>query len=108
MEPLNPEDILPYLRHRIQVAGGKFEDVFKSGVEPTFYWFSGGCPRLISLLADRVLLSAYAAELRPIPPEFVERKAKAMGDTRAAGLSTTDRGWELRPRGGIVLSVRRQ
>ena len=88
MEPLNPEDIRPYLAHRLEVAGGNYDSVFKPGVEPTFYWFSGGCPRLISLLADRVLLSAYAKELRPIPPEFVELKAKSMGDTRAAGLSS--------------------
>jgi len=88
MEPLTRQDILPYLSHRIQVAGGSFEEVFAPGVEPTFYWFSQGCPRLISLLADRVLLSAYAKQLRPIPPEFVEEKAKAMGVTRAAGLAS--------------------
>jgi len=93
MEPLGPNEVAPYLAHRIQVAGGRYDQVFKPGVEPTFYWFSGGCPRLISLLADRVLLAAYAKELRPIHPEFVEAKAKAMGATRAAGL-TTDLGME--------------
>ena len=86
MELLRAEEIHPYLAHRIAVAGGRYEDVFAPGVEPTFFWFSGGCPRLISLLADRVLLAAYSKELRPIPPEFVEIKAKAMGATRAAGM----------------------
>ena len=76
----------PYLSHRIEVAGGRYEDVFQPGVEATFYWFSASCPRLISLLADRVLLSAYAKQLRPIPAEFVEEKAKSMGATRAATL----------------------
>ena len=87
MESLTPDEILPYLSHRIEVAGGRYEEVFAPGVESTFYWFSQGCPRLISLLADRVLLSAYAKQLRPIPPEFVEEKAKSMGATRAAGLA---------------------
>lgn len=87
MESLTPDQIVPYLSHRIEVAGGSYREVFAPGVESTFYWFSQGCPRLISLLADRVLLSAYAKQIRPIPPEFVEEKAKSMGATRAAGLS---------------------
>ena len=87
MESLAPDQIVPYLSHRIEVAGGRYDQVFAPGVEAAFYWFSQGCPRLISLLADRVLLSAFAKQLRPIPPEFVEDKAKAMGATRAAGLS---------------------
>jgi general secretion pathway protein A len=86
MVPLRPEEVQPYLAHRIAVAGGDFAEMFKPGVEPTFYWFSAGCPRLISLLADRVLLAAFAKGLRPIDPEFVEEKAKSMGAIRAAGL----------------------
>jgi general secretion pathway protein A len=87
MDPLTPNQIKPYLSHRIEVAGGHYDEVFAPGVEPAFYAFSEGCPRLISLLADRVLLAAYAKQLRPIPPEFVEEKAKAMSATRAAGLA---------------------
>jgi len=87
MLPLEPDEIGAYLSHRIEVAGGSYTEIFKPEVEPTFYWFSGGCPRLISLLADRVLLAAYAKQLRPIPVEFVEGKARAMGAVRGAGLN---------------------
>ncbi len=87
MAPLRPDEMQPYLAHRIGVAGGHFEEVFEGGVESTFFWFSGGCPRLISLLADRVLLSAYSKGLRPVPPEFVEEKAKSMGGSREAGFA---------------------
>jgi general secretion pathway protein A len=87
MEPLRSDQVGPYLAHRIGVAGGKYPDVFMPGAEATFYAFSVGCPRLISLLADRVLLAAFAKQLRPIPPEFVETKAKSMAATRAAGMS---------------------
>jgi len=86
MEPLTPEQIRPYLAHRIDVAGGRYEEIFEPGVEAVFYWFSQGCPRLISLLADRVLLSAYSKQVVPISPDFVEMKAKTMGASRAAGL----------------------
>ena len=91
MDPLRLDEVLPYLAHRIQVAGGRIEEVFAPGVETVFDWFSGGCPRLISLLADRVLLGAYAKSLRPIPPEFVEEKAKSMGGNRLAGTAQDPR-----------------
>ncbi len=87
MEPLTLDQIQPYLSHRIEVGGSQYAEVFQPGVESTFYWFSQGCPRLISLLADRVLLAAYAKQLRPIPSEFVEEKSKEMGATRAAGMA---------------------
>jgi len=88
MEPLTPEQVKPYLAHRIDVAGGRYEEIFEPGVESVFYWFSQGCPRLISLLADRVLLSAYSKQIAPISPDFVEVKAKTMSATRAAGLAS--------------------
>jgi general secretion pathway protein A len=87
MRPLEPEDVGPYLAHRIEVAGGVYSEIFKPEVEPTFYWFSAGCPRLISLLADRVMLAAYSRQMRPIPVEFVEAKARSMGAIRGAGLN---------------------
>ncbi len=92
MQPLGPDDVRPYLAHRIEVAGGNYDEIFAPGVEPTFYWFSGGCPRLLSLLADRVLLAAYSKGLKPVTPEFVEAKAKTMGATRQTGLLGDIRG----------------
>ncbi len=86
MQPLVLEEIHPYLAHRMSVAGAKFEDVFEDGIEAAFFQFSGGCPRLISLLADRVLLSAYAKGLKPIGADFVEKKAKDMESIRQASL----------------------
>lgn len=74
VDALQPEEVGTYLRHRIEVAGGKFEEIFEPGVEPIFYAATGGCPRLISLLADRSLLAAYAKQKRPVPREIVEAK----------------------------------
>jgi general secretion pathway protein A len=85
VEPLGPADVAPYLSHRIAVAGGDYASVFAPGAEELFYDFSSGLPRLINALADRVLLSAYAKGLRPVPPTLVEQKAKAMLVARLAG-----------------------
>jgi hypothetical protein len=74
------------------VAGGRYEELFGPGVEPIFYAFSRGIPRLLCLLADRVLLAAFAKQVRPVPASLVEAKAKEMEAVRssAAALEASD------------------
>ena len=90
VEALRPVEVAQYLAHRIEVAGGSYERIFAPGCESAFYSFSGGCPRLVSLLADRVLLAAFAKQVRPIPPALVESKVKEMIAARHAGLPETE------------------
>jgi general secretion pathway protein A len=88
VDPLTPDEVGSYLAHRIEVAGGRYEEVFKPGAEAVFHWFSQGYPRLISLLADRVLLTGYVRQARPIPHELIESKARELLASRGAGLGT--------------------
>lgn len=88
--PLHQADVGPYLRHRLQVAGGRLEDVFEPGVESIFHEFSQGCPRLMSLLADRTMLAAFSKHLRPVPTVLVERKAKEMAALRLSEPPATE------------------
>jgi general secretion pathway protein A len=90
VQPLKPKEIGPYLSHRLEIAGTRFENVFEPGVEPIFYEFSRGCPRLVSLLADRTMLSAFAKQTRPIPAVLVERKAKEMESARLPEILSTE------------------
>ena len=83
VEMLGPEEVHAYLRHRIEVAGGKYDEVFEPGLEPLFYSASAGCPRMISLLADRSLLAAYSRQVRPVTREIVEGKASQIAATRS-------------------------
>jgi len=87
MDLLSADEIAPYLMHRLKVAGGNFDQIFEPGVEASFYSFSTGCPRLISLLADRVLLAAFSKQMRPVTRDFVEEKARAMSGSRTTGFS---------------------
>jgi general secretion pathway protein A len=84
VEALRPHEIYPYLEHRIVTAGGRYEEVFSPGAEPIFFGFSKGCPRLVNLLGDRVLLSAYAQQVQPVPAGMLEHKAKEMLAARSA------------------------
>ena len=92
IEPLRRAETLEYLTHRIERAGGRYGDVFSEDADKTFADFAEGCPRLLNLLADRVLLAAYSKGLRPIPPSFVELKAKDMGHVRPAPVSPAQTG----------------
>jgi general secretion pathway protein A len=89
---LSRDEVGPFLAHRVQVAGGRYEELFGPGVEPIFYAFSRGIPRLLCLLADRVLLAAFAKQVRPVPASLVEAKAKEMEAVRssAAALEASD------------------
>jgi MSHA biogenesis protein MshM len=87
VEFLKADQVPTYLAYRIEVAGGRYEEIFAPGSEPTFYAFSSGCPRLVSLLADRVLLSAFGKQIRPVPPDLVESKAKEMEAARSEGVA---------------------
>ncbi len=79
------EEIRSYLSHRIQVAGGKYDEVFGPGADSVFASFSSGSPRLLNILADRVLLSAYAKQVRPVSLELLEQKAKVLQLPRGGG-----------------------
>lgn len=83
VEALRPEEVSLYLHHRVEVAGGKYEEVFEAGLEPVFYSASLGCPRIISLLADRALLAAYSRHTKPVPRSIVESKARQIKATRS-------------------------
>jgi len=83
VRPLRRDEVLPFLRHRIDVAGGKYDEIFGPGVDRIVYAFSAGCPRLMLVLADRCLVAAFAKGIRPVPASFVERKSRELSEFRA-------------------------
>jgi general secretion pathway protein A len=78
VQPLRPEEVSSYFRHRISVAGGSHEEIFAAGVEPLIHAFTKGYPRSISILADRCLIAGYARQLKPITAELIEEKAREL------------------------------
>jgi general secretion pathway protein A len=79
---LRPYEVGFYLRHLVEQAGGKYEDLFEAGLEQVFFAASMGCPRLISLLADRALLAAFAREVKPVSRAILESKARQIAAIR--------------------------
>jgi general secretion pathway protein A len=82
--PLDERDVRSYLLHRIAMAGGRLDEIFKPGAEELLHTFSRGYPRSLNILADRVLIAAYAHKLRPVPLEFVRDQLESLAQARRA------------------------
>jgi general secretion pathway protein A len=66
LRPLTVAESAGYIAGRIQVAGGIGPQVFTREAVELIHQHSGGIPRLISVLADNALLTAFAAGERPV------------------------------------------
>jgi general secretion pathway protein A len=97
IEPLLPEEVTRYLRHRVQVAGGNYDQIFAPGCDKVIARFSGGRPRVINNLVDRVLVAAYGRRLRPVPESFLLEKAREMVSAMAVAPPKPDPELELTP-----------
>lgn len=58
---LNPEEVMRYLNYRMRIAGYMGSDVFSLKVAKRICKISGGLPRSINLLADKLLMIAFSA-----------------------------------------------
>ena len=62
LQPMNFEDTVEYINHRIEVAGGKGKVIFSRGAQWRIYKYSRGFPRLINAACDRALLAGYTRD----------------------------------------------
>ena len=72
LNPLNREETEEYIFHRLGTVGNRDCVTFKDGVFDMIYRFSGGVPRLINLICDFLLLSAFVEETKEIDLELVK------------------------------------
>src|SRR5690349_10075137 len=77
LKPLSPEETSAYVQHRLSVAGGGSAVTFMPKALAGVHRYTAGIPRLINLLCDRALLSAYSNHTPRIVPAFVESAAES-------------------------------
>ncbi|MBM3334568.1 Flp pilus assembly complex ATPase component TadA, partial [Candidatus Sumerlaeota bacterium] len=75
LRPLEPEEVEPYIYHRLRVAGISAMIDFPQRSVRMIYEFTGGVPRKINLLCDRALLAGYVASTRVIDEAIVRTAA---------------------------------
>jgi len=72
LNPLNRDETEEYIFHRLATVGSRNCVTFNDGVFDMIYRFSGGIPRLINLICDFLLLSAFVEETKIIDIELVK------------------------------------
>ncbi|MBT8049528.1 MAG: AAA family ATPase [Xanthomonadales bacterium] len=82
LTPLNHQETRAYVKHRMQVAGAQRNPFRRSAIR-TLYARSGGVPRLINIIADRALSSAYAKESGSVTSAFVNAAANEVQPSEA-------------------------
>ncbi|PVV05963.1 MAG: ATPase [gamma proteobacterium symbiont of Ctena orbiculata] len=71
LDPLSIEETEKYILHRLQLVGWKEDPTFADGVFPMIYEFTGGVPRRINAMCDRMMLYGCLEELHTLEKDAV-------------------------------------
>ena len=72
LEPLDEEQTRGYIEHRLRTAGWKDDPKFTDAAYSEIYKFSGGIPRRINTLCDRLLLFGVLEEIHEFDADKVK------------------------------------
>jgi len=101
LKPLDEEAVGAYVAHRLTIAGGGSSVSFAPKALRQVHRRSGGIPRLINLICDRALLTAYSIRAKRITPDMVSHAAASLDVPET---SVRPLGW-LRPRASLVAAA---
>lgn len=73
--PLDRQDTEAYVKHRLNVAGNREAVVFEDAAMDVIYDFSKGTPRLINIICDFALLSAFTDSRRTVDGQLMQEIA---------------------------------
>lgn len=74
--PLGGDEVAPYVRHRLQVAGSANADLFEDAACEAVHAHSGGVPRLVNVLCDFSLVYGFSMQVARIDRSVVEEVAR--------------------------------
>jgi general secretion pathway protein A len=75
-QPLSAEETQQYISARLRVAGVNGTPIFTPAAIEKVHHYSEGIPRLINLLCEQGLISAFAEQKNPVPAEVIEDAAR--------------------------------
>lgn len=82
LEALTPAETKAYIHHRLKVAGiPDHQRPFNDALIKKIHEFSGGIPRLINVLSERLLLGAYAQNQHTIDKSIFAAATKEVAGT---------------------------
>ncbi|MFZ0773009.1 MAG: AAA family ATPase [Candidatus Sulfotelmatobacter sp.] len=89
--PLTLEETKAYIQQRLRIAGSNGQQIFDAESVVAIHRYASGIPRVINLLCEHCLVSAFVDQQKTIGPPVVEIVARDfdLGDGTAAGAMTT-------------------
>jgi len=81
LKPLTPQNVADYISHRLRIAGMGNLSIFSGLAIKAMHHYSRGVPRLINILANKAMLSAYGKGLSSIGIKQVYLAALDTEDT---------------------------
>src|SRR5262245_20307181 len=76
LDPLKPEEVAPYIDFRLRTAGYKGKGLFHRDAVQQIASYSQGIPRLVNIICDNALLTAYAESKKMVSPDIVKEVAR--------------------------------
>lgn len=88
--PLTREETYGYIAERLRIAGANGTPVFCSEAMGAVYKYAQGIPRIVNLLCEHSLISAFAEGVKPVRAEVVEEVAREfeLDDTQVTAPSS--------------------
>ena len=77
--PMTPAETRDYIHHRLRCAGSTGEPKFDDAAHHAIYQASGGIPRRINALCDRLLLLGFLGDKKSFGKDEVEEVVSEMG-----------------------------
>jgi general secretion pathway protein A len=74
--PLNVEETKSYIAQRLRIAGSNGDAVFDNDAVLALFKYSNGIPRIINLLSEHCLVSAFVDQKKLVTAEIVDSVAK--------------------------------
>ena len=90
--PMDAEETQGYVEHRLKCVGWKDSPRFEPDAYQAIFAASGGVPRRINSVCDRLLLSGFLAEKRVFARADIEEVAAEMSNETLAPKSSSQRG----------------
>ena len=73
---LSCEETQAYIQARLRIAGSGEKPIFEPSALETLHFYARGIPRVINVLGEHSLISAYTLNLRPVTASIVDEAAR--------------------------------
>ena len=78
--PMDAQETRAYVEHRLATVGWKGDPAFDDGAHAAIYAYSGGIPRKVNTLMDRVLLMGYLEEMHAFGEQDINTVVKDISE----------------------------